>query len=375
MGQSLTLLCLRPKCDEEKPACKKCTLRHVVCTYPSTSSLVWVNQELVSTGDKEEQGTRDGASPPQYSPKAQQEKPSTSKESTLNLDNIDLIIHWFTKTVHTVNPPTNLAAKEISQTVILEQARKQPFLLHGLLALSALHLADSHSDPEPYTKIATIHHTQGLELYYSILSNINKENYSASIAFAAITIMYAFGISRPGGTKTSGIGLIDRLSQIFLLSHGWQSVVDAADGLDRGTGAPIFPAPHSHTGDLPTATEAAFARLNDMNHDRDVAVYTLAISTLKSVFHDLEMDGDNPHIALQWAHMVPKEFLDLLHKRQNLALVIVGHYCIVLDALKEVWWISGWGKNLFGVILTNTDSSYREVLEWPRQMIEFEEGV
>ncbi|KFZ11825.1 hypothetical protein V501_04566 [Pseudogymnoascus sp. VKM F-4519 (FW-2642)] len=373
MGQSLTLLCLRPKCGEEKPSCKKCTLRDVVCTYPSTS-LIWVHREPPSLTDKEEQGTRDGASPPQYSLKTQEEKPSTIKESTLNLDNIDLIIHWFTKTVHTVNPPTNLAAKEICQTVILEQARKHPFLLHGLLALSALHLADSHSDPEPYTKIATIHHTQGLELYYSILSNINKENYPASIAFAGITIMYAFGISRPQGTKPPGIELIDRLSQIFLLSHGWQSVVNAADGLDRGTGTPIFPAPHSHTGALPTATEAAFARLNDLNHGRDTAVYTVAISTLKSVFYDLETDRDNPHIALQWAHTQPKEFLDLLHQRQNLALVIVGYYCVVLDALKEVWWLNGWGKNLFGVILSNTDPSYRDVLEWPIQMIGFEEG-
>ncbi|OBT76942.1 hypothetical protein VF21_04143 [Pseudogymnoascus sp. 05NY08] len=374
MGQSLTLLCLRSKCDEEKPACKKCTIRDVVCSYPSTS-LIWVNRELPSTGGKEEHGTGDGVSPPQYSPRAQEEKRSTTNESTLNLDNIDLIIHWFTKTVHTVNPPTNLAVKDICQTVILEQARKHPFLLHGLLALSALHLADSHSEPEPYTKIATIHHTQGLELYYSILSNINKENYPASIAFAGITIMYAFGISRPRGTKSSGIELIDRLSQIFLLSHGWQSVVDAADGLDRGTGTPIIPAPHNHTGALPTATESAFARLNDMNHGRDVAVYTLAISTLKSVFHELETERDNPHIALQWAHTLPKEFLDLLHQRQNLALVIVGHYCIVLDALKKVWWISGWGKNLFGVILTNIDLSYRDLLEWPRQMIGFEEGM
>ncbi|KFY36616.1 hypothetical protein V495_07738 [Pseudogymnoascus sp. VKM F-4514 (FW-929)] len=361
----------RIKCDEEKPTCKKCTSRNAVCTYPSTSSLVWVNRNPVSTGD-EGDGIGNGTPPPQYSPKAQEENQST-KVSTLNLENIDLIIHWFTETVHTVNPPTNLAAKEICQTFILNQARKHQFLLHGLLALSALHLADSHSDPEPYTKIATIHHTQGLELYYSILSNINNENYSASIAFASITIMYTFGIAHPRGTKTPGIELIDHLSQIVLLAHGWQSVVDSADRLDRGTGAPVFPAPHVHTGALSTATEAAFARLNDMNHDQDIIVYALAISTLKAVFHSLEEDRENPHIALQWAHTLPKEFVSLLHQRRNLALVIVGHYCIVLDALKEVWWLRGWSKGLFGVILAEVDFACRDVLEWPRQIIGLEE--
>ncbi|KFY90533.1 hypothetical protein V500_05150 [Pseudogymnoascus sp. VKM F-4518 (FW-2643)] len=371
MGQSLTLLCLRPKCDEEKPTCKKCTSRDVVCTYPSTSSLIWVNRKP-ATGD-EEHSTGNGTSPPQYSPKAQEEKQSTTKESILNLENIDLIIHWFTKTVHTVYAPTNLAAKEICQTFILDQARKHQFLLHGLLALSALQLADSHSDPKPYTKIATTHHTQGLELYYSILSNINKENYSASIAFASITIMYAFGISRPDGTKTSEIELVDHLSQIILLAQGWQNVVTVADGLDRGTGSPIIPTPHGHIGTLSTTTEVAFARLYDMNHDRDIAVYTLAISTLKSVFQGLETDRENPHIALQWTHTLPEEFVGLLHQRRDLALVIVGYYCIVLDALKEVWWLKGWSKELFGVILTNVDLSCRDVLEWPRQMIGFEE--
>ena len=372
MGQSLTLLCLRLKCDEEKPNCKKCTTRDVACTYPSTSSLIWVNRDLVSTGDKEEHGVGNRTSPPQHIPKAQEEKQSTTKESILNLDNIDLVIHWFTKTVHTVNSPTNLAAKEICQTHILDQARKHHFLLHGLLALSALQLADSHSDPEPYTKIATTHHTQGLKLYYAILSNINRENYSASIAFASITIMYTFGISRPGGTETSLIELVDHLSQIFLLAHGWQSVVDAADGLDHGTGAPIFPTADNHVGDLSTDTEVAFARLNDMNHGRDMAVYTLAISTLKSVFHGLEEDRENPHIALQWAHTLPKEFVGLLHRRQNIALAIVGYYCIVLDALTGIWWLSGWGKDLFGVILANVDLPYQDLLEWPRQMIGFE---
>lgn len=373
MGQSLTLLCLRLKCDEEKPSCKKCVTRDVVCTYPSTSSLIWVDRTPVSTGRKEEHGTENGTSPPQYSPKAQEEKLSTTKESTLNLENIDLIIHWFTKTVHTVNAPTNLAAKEICQTFILDQARKHHFLLHGLLALSALQLADSHTDPESYIKIASTHHTQGLELFYSALSNINKENHSASIAFASITIMYAFGISRPGGTKTSRIELVDHLSQIILLAHGWHNVVSAVDRLDHGTGSPIFPTPHGHIGTLSTATEVAFVRLNDMNHDRDVAVYTLAISTLKSVFHDLETDRENPHIALEWARTLPKDFVGLLHQRRDLALVIVGYYCIVLDALKEVWWLKGWSKDLFGAILTNVDLSCRDVLEWPRQMIGFEE--
>lgn len=97
---------------------------------------------------------------------------------------------------------------------------KHHFLLHGLLALSALHLAHSYSSSNPpdhiaeakYRRIATAHHNQGLATYHSILKDINDDNSAASIAFSSITVIYSFALARPGqdiDEETRSMDLVD----------------------------------------------------------------------------------------------------------------------------------------------------------------------
>ncbi|KAF7950082.1 hypothetical protein EAE96_007382 [Botrytis aclada] len=223
----------RIKCDEEKPRCQRCVSRDITCHYPRVQSLVWVDDP--STPETNSKASKDsGPSPPHYSSTPQNEETlsSDTKSPSLNLENIDLIIHWFTKTVYTVNPPNNLAAIKIGQTLILEEAMKHRFLLHGLLALSALHYADSHPDRQKYVEIATAHHTRGLTLYHSILSNMNNGNDTASIAFSSITAIFAFGLARPDAKQEASVGLIDDLVQAISLSKGWQTIMHVTRGLE-----------------------------------------------------------------------------------------------------------------------------------------------
>jgi hypothetical protein len=193
------------------------------------SRLVWVPPESTptqsSTPNSTSNQTTTSSSPSPIVPTSTSASADSNRftPSSLNGENINLIIHWFTTTVHTVvaTAGPNAAALTLCQTVILTQAQKRQFLLHGLLAFSALHLADtqtSSSEREHYTNLATAHHDQGLALYHSVLEDVNKENYAASIAFSSLTAMFAFGLYRPG--EEAGLGVIDDLSQIFLLAEG-----------------------------------------------------------------------------------------------------------------------------------------------------------
>ncbi|KAF4630524.1 hypothetical protein G7Y89_g7611 [Cudoniella acicularis] len=172
-----------------------------------------------------------------------------------------------------------------------------------------------------YTQLATAHHTQGLTLYHSILTDINQANYSASIAFSSLTTMFAFGVSRPLMSKEkegAEMRLLDDLAQIFLLVKGWHKVVRVADDLECRGGSKIFSSPESpqNTNTLSPDTEEAFTRLSALNRDRDPSdtiLYTNAISSLKASFFILENEGnDNPHTALEWANTLPEEFLRLI---------------------------------------------------------------
>jgi hypothetical protein len=364
---------LYPKCDEEKPQCKKCVARDAVCIYPSPN-LTWVRGKSASTPNREGIKNKRQISPPVYSSSPKDEalqpvSPTNASDHTLNLENIDLIIYWFTATVHTVNPP---AAIHICQTLILKQAMQHHFLLHGILALSALHLADSHADPENYTRIATSHHTRGLALYHTILADINKANYSASIAFSSITAIFALALARPSASKAVEIDLVLELAQIFQLSKGWHKVVQAADSL-KCTGSSSLVKPHEiSTASISADTEAAFGRLHALNQENHAAVYTAAISTLKTVFEILEgTENDNPHVALEWVSKMPEDFIYLMKERLSLALVILAHYCVVLYRAPRVWWLRGWSEGLFGVIWRGIDPVYRDSMQWARQQIGF----
>jgi hypothetical protein len=371
LRQSLTISCFRPKCDEQKPRCQKCIIRDAVCTYPPSTPVIWVGKKATDNGETCRNCSE--PSPPAYSSSAPKEKDSITNNESLNLENINLIIHWFTTTVHTVNSTSNTAALEVCQTVVLKEAMQHHFLLHGLLALSALHLAESHTDSQKYTRIATDYHTQGLALYHSILSDINESNYSASIAFSSITTMFAFGIYKPKAPKTFGIELVQDLAQIFLLAKGWHNVVRVADALECRAGSAVFPSHNPIIGTLSTDMEAAFGRLHALNQGHDTALYTLAIDSLKSVFGTLANGrSDDPHLALEWVNTMPDDFVRLITQRQSLAMVILGYYCVVLDRVPQVWWLRGWSKGVFSVIWKDIHHPYQDTLEWPKKMIGFE---
>jgi len=331
LSTSLTFICLRPKCDEKKPSCEKCASRDAICTYPDSRPLIWVDGKPVSVNDTKTRKNSYESSLPSYTPSPRPSEVAEKRNPSLNLENIDLIIHWFTKTVYTVNPPS-AAALEICQTFILDQATKHHFLLHGLLALSGLHLAESHADAGKYTQIATAHHTQGLNLYHQVLSNLNDETYSASVAFSSITIMFAFGLSRPDPVEMHGIELIDHLAQIVLLAHGWHKVARVADSLESRQGHGIFPVKEYKSKILPADIESAFERLKELDGGQDADIYAQAVNSLKSVFARLEEERkENPHAALDWVVTLPEQFVGLMKARTKIALVILGFYCVVLD--------------------------------------------
>ncbi|KAH6662108.1 hypothetical protein B0J14DRAFT_310239 [Halenospora varia] len=359
------------KCDEQKPECQKCITRDIVCTYPHPK-LVWKekNDASPSTNTKIAK-PRTEPSPPAYSSYTEALPRVPPDHPSLNLENIDLIIHWFTKTVHTVNPVANPAAVQVSQTVILDQAMKHHFLLHGLLALSALHLADSSPDHQKYTDIATAHHTRGLALFHDILLSIDGENCAASIAFSSITLMFMFGLSRPQGGHPANIELVSDLAQILLLGKGWHKVVHVADNLKCRAGLSVSPSPKPHTNTLSPDTEVAFGHLHSLNQGYDRDVYASAINSLKSVFRKMaEEKDDNPHIVSEWAILIPEEFIRLVTERHSLALLIVAHYCVVLHKSPRVWWVNGWSEGLFGVISRSLGVLYQDALQWARLQIE-----
>jgi hypothetical protein len=253
------------------------------------------------------------------------------------------------------------------------------FLLHGILALSALHLAhfNYYSNPalhSKYTQIATAHHNQGLAQYHSVLEDINAQNYSASIAFSSITVIYAFALATPGlsASGREGTELLVDLVQIFLLAKGWDKVVSMAREIHHD----LLPLQDRASFNLlPPSTAIAFGRLHEFaaakSQEEDRQIYKQAIDALESSLmglNDIERNR-NPHVVLEWPESISREFVLRLEEQQPLALVIVAFYCVVLDREPSVWWLDGWSTRLLRVIWVNLEYEYQKEVEWVRNQI------
>lgn len=92
---------------------------------------------------------------------------------------------------------SGIRSPELWQFTVPQLAVQFPFLMHGMLALSALHLAKLR--PERRRKLitkATTNESQALPSYRSTVKNPNQENIHAIFAFSGFVAQYSLAASK-----------------------------------------------------------------------------------------------------------------------------------------------------------------------------------
>jgi hypothetical protein len=176
------------KCDETKPSCNNCVKHGIQCDF---------NKEGTATGT-----LVIGSIAPSPSTEVLDMKASpsvtagTSPASNLIIGaygggpiaiaEMELLHHYSTSTCYTIS------RLPVLQTVWRIRVPKfgfsSPFLLHGILSLSALHLA--YLKPENrahYVAQAEFHHNLALQMVSAILPQIDEENAAAVYLFSTVT--------------------------------------------------------------------------------------------------------------------------------------------------------------------------------------------
>jgi hypothetical protein len=96
-----------------------------------------------------------------------------------------------------------------------------------------------------------------------------------------------------------------------------------------------------------------------------VEVYRLAIYSLKSVFREMGgvERGADTLVSTAWTNFLAEKYIRLFRERQELALVLLAYYCVLLEKAPRVWWLRGWSKGPLSVIRGNVRSEYRDGLK------------
>ena len=356
----------RIKCSEERPECSTCLKRKLRCSFlddhvPTASH----SYDLVHR-------------PESYT------QQSLVNSDPLPLLELELLHHWHTSAAYAVSQDEQV--NRVMRDVIPREGLSHPFLMHGLLAISALHLIQPGNDKDSlvYAKASIQYKQQALSLYAPHLNNITRSNCNALFAFSCLLSIICSASETLDITRTAK-GIEDIVG-IFRLTRGVAVIVAEARQWIESSEVAILMRPghferqrfNSHSNGPPSDVESHLRHLLDLCNDTckgsiSMDTYTSSIQYLIDSYMAHSIAADNT-IGLAWPVLVDSRYIDLLLPKDQLSLVILAHYGAVMTLLDDTWWLDRWGRLLIKLASTALHPSWLCKIEWPLQIIEEKES-
>ncbi|KAJ5938865.1 hypothetical protein N7466_001999 [Penicillium verhagenii] len=367
------------KCDETKPSCNNCVKHEIQCDF---------SKEGPATGTSEIGST--APSPSTEVPNIKASPSVTAGTSPANnliiagyaggpigIAEMELLHHYSTSTCYTIS------RLPVLQTVWRIRVPKfgfsSPFLLHGILALSALHLA--YLKPEQhahYVAQAEFHHNLALQMVSATLPQIDEENAAALYLFSTVTSIISCAKPRlPDDFWVIG----DRDLEWLSLFRGTRFIIATAEhSIKSGALEPIFRNGHRRSTARNARSNVQLPYLDDLrdllkNHVADtheLESYFGAIDDLSKSFATVEEEGSrNCQTAdvFVWLLQISDDYLHLLRQRKPEALVIFSYFCVITHELEWMWWMQGLSIHLIRGIYYFLSEEYRCWMQWPMEQL------
>ena len=294
--------------------------------------------------------------------------------ATLNLTDLELMVQWCNSTHQAL--ARNETVGYIWRCLVPEEALSHPFLMHGILALSALHLArirDDHHRPA-YKSLAVAHQNQALTLFRELLDDINDSNAKAMFSFASVVALYAFGFPHEPDLNDPWTN-IDDLHQVLVLIRGVQQVVNRASTPLRHSDFSLLLQLDDHEPLLSDDARLALEELLEVNsvcgaqdETHDTEIYEAVIQNLMETLSKIHQDSSLTSVG-RWAIRLKPRYVDLVQEHAPLALVILAYYCVILHYQRHHWCIDNWSFRVSRAIWLVLDDQWRPLTRWPMVQI------
>lgn len=179
---------------------------------------------------------------------------------------------------------------------------------------------------------------------------------------------------------------MDGLIDIFCLAHGISLIVTSSDkdlregplqGLFAGKSRSIPPSDHLQS--LVNHLLALKQTLQEPRSDRNGADTSVILEATSSLADSLLSVHKNNSLAaslevraaLLWPPRMPTRFLDLIRQREPLAMIVLAHYCVLLQhAERTCWFIKGWAVAVMTSVTKRlAGTPFQDLIRWPSSMI------
>jgi hypothetical protein len=266
---------------------------------------------------------------------------------------------------------------------MVELGFEHPFLLHGILALSAIHKASFFlpGDRQGLLLQADAHISQALDAMRKHLQTPSEGSAIPMFVLSSVLLTYNFA-----SVQEKPDDPIGSVHHCFMLLNGIKVVIGPHwDKMKDNPGLAHFvemssPATlailDARAGDEQRPEILRLMELTELVLDaQDKQACTDAIRELhyiavRCVHIDTERDDEYPFLWL-WGARASNRFFDLLAAHNPVACIITVHFGALLAQARQVWWVAKWPRWL----LTATEQLLAATpdllgwLDWPRHVI------
>jgi hypothetical protein len=376
------------QCDEIKPQCVNCTKRDIHCGFLPRSSQTEVPRVNDAAGSSHPvqaspstSSTRAHAADVSYEPDRTEGNslPCYPRESlegnsslALDVEDFALLHHYTVSTSYTLAVVSGL--QTFMRIDLPQIAFSNQFLLHGVLAIAALHLSRFKRDAleiNLYTTKAMHHYGIALRHATLLMADIDVKNGPALYLFSMLCFTFTLGLGpKPGDFLLFGQ---NGIANWFVQTQGMKLLLETNPEIFHNeTLSPLFAVSirnmaqtHSGTDHLAELREQI---LRIAPNETELGTYLKALDRLSERF-DRKTQGLQmfPQQVFVWLYQLEEDFVRLLQEKKPIALVILAYFCILLNGLGSFWWTRGWMQHLLSEIHHTLNQEYRI---WMRRPME-----
>ncbi|CAG8904544.1 unnamed protein product [Penicillium egyptiacum] len=239
--------------------------------------------------------------------------------------------------------------------IVPQLATQFPFLLHGILSCSSLHLASIDPTNRAHYTIQSIRHAdQAAPAFRWATMNVDSNNSQAVLAFAFFLVVYALGSESNDQplflSKENNQGEDDpSLEWIEILRNGCSMLCPVWMELKA---SPLAPFTALWRADLGVTTDPNDPLLITLlsvipeyeSESTEYYIYRDSAVKLTHAFAFIERCGSPSTIwdvLNSWPMHVLPEYLTLLKHNDPGALLLLAYYAILLQPFREQWFLKG----------------------------------
>ncbi|KAK5125754.1 hypothetical protein LTR85_012030 [Meristemomyces frigidus] len=287
------------------------------------------------------------------------------------LQELELMHHYVTRTAET----TTHGEEDIDiwRIAIPHEAAQHEFLMDGLLAVTALHVAHLRpSKSEMYAAAAMYYQNRGLRHYQPALLDITDDNCRAMFAFGMIlsTITLAVANGAPDGPNNSARNTV--ITMFHLVRGNTMVVVDQSQqALLSSAFGPIFTlfdrrvdsaVPEDVTHNLDLLRQRVHASAADTEPGRR-RMFISAVDCLEQDFRKVDR-GKSLSAVMGWPVVIDHAMIDLLAQQDPIVQLIFATYGVLLLCVHDVWYGKDFGLRLIRQMSESLHSLGPEWVPW-----------